>query len=95
MSPCRSAILGYGVYIPSYCVELQEIASHHGRNAARYAPLKCKSVPGIDEDATTMAVEAARRCTFSHVESFSDGPALCVAADAVLTLPCGGRMEAE
>ncbi len=50
-------ILGYGVYIPMYRVRDKEIARIW---SAQRVPIEEKSVVGLDEDAVTMAVEAAK-----------------------------------
>jgi len=52
-----SGILGYGVYIPRLRIKKGEIAKVWGGGAPG---IKEKSVPDIDEDSTTMAVEAAK-----------------------------------
>jgi hydroxymethylglutaryl-CoA synthase len=51
-------IAGYGAYIPRYRIAAQEIARVW--NAQGGMPVEAKSVPGPDEDAITMAIEAAR-----------------------------------
>ncbi|MBI4344680.1 MAG: hydroxymethylglutaryl-CoA synthase, partial [Euryarchaeota archaeon] len=56
-------IVGYGAYIPKYRIKVEEIARIWGedpesiKNGLRVAE---KAVPNIDEDAATIAVEAAR-----------------------------------
>lgn len=50
-------IAGYGAYIPLYRIRDEEIARVWGREGDK-APIVEKSVPGIDEDSLTMAVEA-------------------------------------
>lgn len=51
-------IAGYGVYIPRYRIAAREIARVWGAQGG--VPVDAKSVPGPDEDAITMAIEAAR-----------------------------------
>lgn len=52
-------IMGYGAYVPRYRLAASEVAAvwQGGRD---HLPVREKSVPGPDEDAVTMAVEAAR-----------------------------------
>ncbi|MFA5332395.1 MAG: hydroxymethylglutaryl-CoA synthase [Methanoregula sp.] len=56
-------IITYGVYIPRYRIKAEEIARVWGANAADITGglgVFEKSVPDLDEDAATIAVEAAR-----------------------------------
>jgi hydroxymethylglutaryl-CoA synthase len=56
-------IVGYGVYVPKYRIKPEEIARVWGEEGERIRKglgIEEKSVPGIDEDAATLAVEAAR-----------------------------------
>ncbi|AXV37008.1 MAG: hydroxymethylglutaryl-CoA synthase [Methanobacterium sp. BRmetb2] len=58
-----SGIVGYGVYIPSYRIKVEEIARVWGDNPkaiSRGLVVNEKSVPGPDEDTATISVEAAR-----------------------------------
>ncbi|HHS98029.1 MAG TPA: hydroxymethylglutaryl-CoA synthase [Chloroflexi bacterium] len=52
-------IVGYGAYVPRYRLPAEEVArvwsGGHGRT-----PITEKSVPGLDEDTVTIALEAAR-----------------------------------
>ena len=56
-------IITYGVYIPRYRIRVEEIARVWGANAAEISGglgVFEKSVPDMDEDTATIAVEAAR-----------------------------------
>jgi len=56
-------IITYGVYIPTYRIKVEEIARVWGANAADISGglgVFEKSVPDMDEDTATIAVEAAR-----------------------------------
>jgi hydroxymethylglutaryl-CoA synthase len=58
-----TGIVGYGSYIPVFRIKTQDIASAWGEEAERIEKglgIKEKAVGGIDEDAATIAVEAAR-----------------------------------
>jgi hydroxymethylglutaryl-CoA synthase len=56
-------IVSYGVYVPLYRIKIEEIAKQWGENPANIKSgllVEEKSVPDLDEDTVTMAVEAAR-----------------------------------
>jgi hydroxymethylglutaryl-CoA synthase len=53
-------IVGYGAYVPRPRVPGKVIAAAWGRDAEGRAPVREKSVPSLDEDTATMAIEAAR-----------------------------------
>lgn len=58
-----SGIVGYGVYIPTYRIKSAEIARVWGEEPERIEGglgIKEKAVGGVDEDTTTIAVEASR-----------------------------------
>ncbi len=66
-------ICGYGIYVPRYRIKADEIARIWGEEPERIKKglgILEKSVPHLDEDAATMAVEAARRAIYhSGIES--------------------------
>ena len=56
-------IITYGAYIPRYRIKVEEITKVWGANASDITGglgVFEKSVPDLDEDAATIAVEAAR-----------------------------------
>lgn len=60
MKPARDVgIVGYGAYVPRYRLPASEVRRvwHGGYGGL---PIEEKSVPGLDEDTATMAIEAAR-----------------------------------
>lgn len=62
MKPSREVgIVGYGSYIPAYRLPAEEISElwRDGQDKD-FLPVEQKSVPGKDEDTTTMSIEAAR-----------------------------------
>ncbi len=52
-------IVGYGAYVPRYRLPAAEVARVWSGGQGR-TPITEKSVPGLDEDAVTIALEAAR-----------------------------------
>ncbi len=57
-------LVGYGVYVPLYRIKVEEIArvwKKDGKAISAGLNVKEKAVAGFDEDACTIAVEAARR----------------------------------
>ena len=59
-----AGIVGYGVHIPRYRIKVEEIAkvwNEDSESIKKGLNIVEKSVPSIDEDAATIAVEAARR----------------------------------
>ena len=65
-------ITSYGAYVPPYHITADEYAAAWGRFEAR---IERKAVPGIDEDAVTMGIDAAR-----EVKIPGEPAALCVAS---------------
>jgi len=60
MKPDRDVgIVGYGAYIPRYRLPTAEVSRVWTEGQAGL-PVEEKSVPGLDEDTATMAIEAAR-----------------------------------
>ena len=60
MRPSRDVgIVGYGAYVPRYRLPASEVR-RVWREGHGGLPIKEKSVPGLDEDTATMAIEAAR-----------------------------------
>lgn len=55
----KVGIIGYGAYIPCYRLPGREIA-RVWTNSLSESPVEEKAVAGIDEDVTTMSIEAAR-----------------------------------
>lgn len=58
-----AGIVGYGVYVPSFRIKVEEIAKVWGDNptaVSRGLIVNEKSVPGPDEDTATISVEASR-----------------------------------
>ena len=52
-------IVGYGAYVPRYRLPASEV-SRVWTDGAGGVPIQEKSVPGLDEDVTTISIEAAR-----------------------------------
>lgn len=60
----KSAIIGFGRYLPKYRVKTVAIAEHHGQDPKGIVSglgISEKTVPGREEDSYTMAFEAARQ----------------------------------
>ncbi len=99
-------IVGYGAYIPRYRIKVEEIARIWGedpesiKNGLKVAE---KAVPNIDEDAATIAVEAARNAlrmaridpkrigaiyVGSESHPYTVKPTGTVVAEAIEATPC-------
>ena len=62
-----AGIIGYGAYVPRYRIKVEEIAKIWNEDAESIKKglnVFEKSVPSIDEDAATIAVEAARQAVY-------------------------------
>ena len=60
MKPDRQVgIVGYGAYIPRYRLPGKEVARIWTKGLSG-SPITEKAVAGLDEDVTTMSIEAAR-----------------------------------
>lgn len=62
-----AGIVGYGAYVPRLRIKVEEIArvwSEDAEGIKRGLNIKEKSVPSLDEDTATIAVEAARKAVY-------------------------------
>ncbi len=60
----KSAIIGFGTYLPHYRIQTEEIARHWNqdpKNIQKNLGIRQKTVPGPDEDSFTMAFEAGKQ----------------------------------
>ena len=66
----KVGIVGYGAYVPQWRIKSMNIAKIWGSDPERLKSfLEEKSVPGQDEDAATMAVEASKRAlAVAHID---------------------------
>jgi len=71
----KVGIVGYGAYIPQWRIKSMDIAKIWGSDPERLKSLlEEKSVPGQDEDAATMAVEASKRAlAVAHIDPLMIG----------------------
>src|SRR3989344_9663732 len=70
-----SGIVAYGTYVPKYRLKLSEIARMWGKDSVEIETglrLSEKAVPGFDEDAVTMGIEAGRRAVAMAVIKSAD-----------------------
>lgn len=78
-------IVSYGTYVPTYRVKIEEIAQSWGKDPKEVSGslgLVEKSVPGIDEDAVTIAFEAAGQSLLTFQGTPSDIDALFVGSES-------------
>jgi len=99
-------IITYGVYIPRYRIKVEEITKVWGANADDIIGglgVFSKSVPDLDEDAATIAVEAARNAlrrrdidpgeigavyVGSESHPYAVKPTACTVGEAIGATPC-------
>ncbi|HXX55324.1 MAG TPA: hydroxymethylglutaryl-CoA synthase [Methanoregula sp.] len=99
-------IISYGTYVPKYRIKVEEIARVWGGNAADIKGglgVFEKSVPDLDEDAATFAVEAARNALArravnpaeigavyvgSESHPYAVKPTACTVGEAIGATPC-------
>jgi hydroxymethylglutaryl-CoA synthase len=78
-------IVNYGTYIPKSRIKLSEIASvwkKNGESIENSLRLSEKSVPSIDEDAVTVAIESARQCFWNISITPDDIEAIFVGSES-------------
>jgi hydroxymethylglutaryl-CoA synthase len=108
-----ASIVGYGFYIPRLRIKIEEIARVWGEDAEQIKDslgVEEKSVPDIDEDAATMAVEAARNAiNFAGIDPKKIGavfvgseshpyavkPTASIVAEAVGAVPYSTAVDME
>jgi len=79
------SIVGYGAYVPRYRIKVEEIAKIWGDKPESISGglgIFEKSVPSIDEDTATIAVEAARRAIESSGIDASEIGAIYVGSES-------------
>jgi hydroxymethylglutaryl-CoA synthase len=80
----KSGIVSYGTYIPKFRVKISEIAGFWQRDSSSVVKslgLEEKSVPAIDEDSVTMAVESSS-IALSPIDSITDIEAVLVGSES-------------
>ncbi len=78
-------IESYGTYIPQYRVSLEDIARAWDKNGVEIQGslgIKQKSVPGVDEDAVTIAIESGLQSLYGFAGNPSDIEALFVGSES-------------
>jgi len=78
-------IVSYGTYIPRYRIKIEDIARVWGKDPAEVKGslgVTEKSVPELDEDAVTIAIESATRCFAAWTGKPSDIGALFVGSES-------------
>lgn len=80
-----NGIISYGTYIPKYRIKISDIASFWKKNASEIQKglgLSEKSVASVDEDATTLSIEAALIAIESGKIPLEDIKALAVGSES-------------
>ncbi len=80
-----AGIVGYGVHVPHYRIKVEEIARvwHEDAESIKHGlNIREKSVPAKDEDAATIAVEAARRAVHHAGINVQDLGAIYVGSES-------------
>lgn len=78
-------IVSYGTYIPRYRIKIADIAAAWKKDVeevSRSLGLTDKSVPGFDEDAATIAIEAATSCLSGFEGNRDDVDVLFVGSES-------------
>ncbi len=78
-------IVSYGTYIPHYRIHVADIARAWKKEPSEVTAalgVTDKSVPGIDEDAVTIALEAGLQCVNASMRQRSDIEALFVGSES-------------
>lgn len=81
----QTGIVSYGTYIPTYRVRLSDIARAWDKNGVEIQGslgIKEKSVPGVDEDAVTIALEAGSQSLYGYSGNPTDIDVLFVGSES-------------
>ncbi len=81
----KTGIVSYGTYIPKYRVRIAEIAEfwqRDGRAVVKALGLEEKSVPAIDEDSVSMAVESANIAIINNPNSLKKIEAVLIGSES-------------
>lgn len=81
----KVGIVSYGSYVPYFRIKTEAIAAMWGKNPddiTRALGILEKSVPGIDEDAVTMAIEAGNDCFLTGRVNKKDVEAIFVGSES-------------
>lgn len=81
----KTGIVSYGTYIPKYSVRIAEIAEfwqRDGGSVVKALGLEEKSVPAIDEDSVSMAVESAYIALINNPNSLKKIEAVLIGSES-------------